>query len=162
MDIAFRMAVLNPFKLEAIAETCGIVLIDELDMHLHPKWQWRVIDALRGTFPKLQFIAATHSPILFASAKNVWLIDIDSGYVQYANSHYGIDLNTSVAEYQQTNCLPLELEILEGEISQALDDMDYALAEQKLQQAEAIADPNSPVITALRTRLDLEVSLGAD
>lgn len=73
-DIAYRMAVLNPFLGEKVSETRGIVLIDELDMHLHPKWQWGVIDALRSVFPNVQFIATTHAPILFASSKKYGLL----------------------------------------------------------------------------------------
>ncbi len=74
-DIAYRMAVLNPDLLEEITEkTPGIVLIDEIDMHLHPKWQWKVVDALKNTFPLVQFIATTHSPIIVASCKEENLI----------------------------------------------------------------------------------------
>ena len=76
-DIAYRMAILNPNKRSEVCATKGIVLIDEIDMHLHPKWQWNIIDSLRKTFPNVQFIATTHSPILFASAKDVWIIDIE-------------------------------------------------------------------------------------
>lgn len=76
-DIAYRMAVLNPDLLGDIAKkTPGIVLIDEIDMHLHPNWQWRVVDALKRTFPKVQFIATTHSPIIIASCKEEKLITL--------------------------------------------------------------------------------------
>ncbi len=76
-DIAYRMAVLNPDLLEDITEkTPGVVLIDEIDMHLHPNWQWRVVDALKSTFPKVQFIATTHSPIIVASCKEEKLITL--------------------------------------------------------------------------------------
>lgn len=85
-DIAYRMAVLNPHKLDKIAETKGVVLIDELDMHLHPRWQWNVIGALQSTFPNAQFIATTHSPVLFASGKGVWLIDVNGDEVGYEYS----------------------------------------------------------------------------
>lgn len=69
-DITYRMAVLNPDLLGNIVEmTPGIVLIDEIDLHLHPKWQWKVVDALKNTFPKVQFIVTTHSPIIIASCK---------------------------------------------------------------------------------------------
>lgn len=158
LDIAYRMAVLNPFMGDEIVQTAGIVLIDELDMHLHPKWQWKVIDALRGTFPNVQFIAATHSPILFASAKNVWIIDIDQDVINYVPSHYGIDINTSVSNYQQTAYLPEEIEQLSEEITDCLDRMDYSKAREKLDQMSKTADPNSPVVSALRTRLDMETS----
>ena len=63
MEIAYRMAVLNPFMKEAVAQTHGVVLIDEIDIHLHHRWQWNIINALRTVFPNVQFIAATHSPI---------------------------------------------------------------------------------------------------
>ena len=73
-DIAYRMAVLNPNLRDKTSETPGIVLIDEIDMHLHPKWQRNIIKALQQTFPNVQFIASTHSPILIASCKKCKLI----------------------------------------------------------------------------------------
>lgn len=105
-DIAYRMAVLNPSKLDKIAETAGVVLIDEIDMHLHPRWQWNVVGALISTFPNVQFIAATHAPILFASHKNIWIIDVDEEEVRYSESHYGMDVNTSMQYYQNTREIP--------------------------------------------------------
>jgi len=45
----------------------GLVLIDEIDLYLHPSWQARLIPALRETFPKLQFVATTHSPVVLAT-----------------------------------------------------------------------------------------------
>ena len=53
-------------------------MIDEIDLHLHPKWQWKVIEALRETFEKIQFIIATHSPIVISSAKGANLILLDN------------------------------------------------------------------------------------
>jgi len=64
-DIAHRAVLLNPqFEEKAAVLTPGIVLIDELDLHLHPKWQQRVVADLRRTFPRMQFIATTHSPLI--------------------------------------------------------------------------------------------------
>ena len=63
MDLAYRVCLLNP-ELESREQVTGIVLIDEIDLHLHPKWQWNVIEALRKTFAGVQFIIATHSPIV--------------------------------------------------------------------------------------------------
>lgn len=62
-DMAFRCARLNgQFKDQAPLLTEGIVLIDEVDLHLHPAWQQQVLAALRRAFPKIQFIVSTHSP----------------------------------------------------------------------------------------------------
>lgn len=62
-DIAFRCVRLNGHMgRDAPKKTRGIVLIDEVDIHLHPVWQQRVIDTLITAFPELQFIVTTHSP----------------------------------------------------------------------------------------------------
>lgn len=89
-DITYRMAVLNPNLRDKTSETPGIVLIDEIDMHLHPKRQWNIIGALRQTFPNVQFIASTHSPILIASCKKGQLIRMEKDEVTYDTSCYGI------------------------------------------------------------------------
>lgn len=70
-DIAQKAATLNPhLNGGALAETPGVVLVDELDLHLHPKWQRHVIEDLRTTFPKIQFICTTHSPFLIQSLRS--------------------------------------------------------------------------------------------
>lgn len=70
-DIAHKAAKLNPqLGSRVLQETTGVVLIDELDLHLHPRWQRRVIEDLRRTFPKVQFICTTHSPFLIQSLRS--------------------------------------------------------------------------------------------
>jgi predicted ATP-binding protein involved in virulence len=70
-DIARRAAILNPHLNEKIcSETQGVILIDELDLHLHPKWQRRVIEDLRRIFPRMQFICTTHSTFLIQSLRD--------------------------------------------------------------------------------------------
>ncbi len=70
-DIARRIATLNPgLDSRALTETPGIVLVDELDLHLHPVWQRRVIENLRTSFPRIQFFATTHSPFLIQSLRS--------------------------------------------------------------------------------------------
>lgn len=67
-DLAIKAAMLNPQLAEkALEMTPGVVLIDELDLHLHPKWQRRIVGDLRRTFPLLQFICTTHSPFIIQS-----------------------------------------------------------------------------------------------
>ena len=62
-DIAYRCIKLNPhLGLEAARQTGGVVLIDEVDMHLHPRWQQVILFQLMETFPSIQFIVTTHSP----------------------------------------------------------------------------------------------------
>lgn len=76
-DIAYRMALLNPHLREkAVKQTPGVVLIDELDLHLHPKWQWNIIHCLKTVFPNVQFIATTHAPIVISSSPDSAIIDM--------------------------------------------------------------------------------------
>ena len=77
-DIAHRASRLNPhYGAGAAKETSGVVLIDEIDLHLHPKWQRRVVEDLQAAFPKLQFIATTHSPFILQSLDPGEVIDLN-------------------------------------------------------------------------------------
>lgn len=154
-DIAYRMALLNPQKSKDVALTKGVVLIDEIDMHLHPKWQWNIISALTSVFPNIQFIATTHAPILFASAKNVQVIDIDDT-IEYSNSHYGININESIQEFQQTNEVPHPIKQLSDKIYDAVDDGEFNSAELLIKELEEALEENHPLVTKFRTLLDLE------
>lgn len=76
-DLAFRCICLNPqLGKDAIIGTKGIVLIDEIDMHLHPSWQRHVVADLMRCFPKLQFIVTTHSPFVVQSLKKEQIINL--------------------------------------------------------------------------------------
>jgi predicted ATP-binding protein involved in virulence len=82
-DLAYRAAQLNPnLSGEALARTNGIVLIDELDLHLHPNWQRTIVDSLRKIFPEIQFIATTHSPFVVQSLRQGELINLDGPALQ--------------------------------------------------------------------------------
>lgn len=68
-DLAYRMVRLNPqLGVDATLKTPGLVLIDEVDMHLHPLWQQTVLVDLQKAFPKVQFVVTTHSPQVLSSA----------------------------------------------------------------------------------------------
>lgn len=69
-DIASRMAEANPYLPDPLLST-GIILIDEIDLHLHPKWQRRVVAQLNRTFPNIQFILTTHSPVILSGASSI-------------------------------------------------------------------------------------------
>lgn len=69
-DVAYRAVRLNPHLLEnAVLKTPGIVLIDEVDMHLHPEWQQLILQELNEAFPQIQFIVTTHSPQVLSTVK---------------------------------------------------------------------------------------------
>lgn len=77
-DIAVRMARLNPHLDErALDETPGVVLIDEIDLHMHPTWQRHLVEDLRTVFPRVQFVATTHSPFIIQTMREGETIILD-------------------------------------------------------------------------------------
>jgi len=74
-DIARRLTLLNPGR-ENPLDGMGVVLIDEIDLHLHPSWQQAIVSRLQSTFTNLQFIITTHSPQVChtVSSENIWLL----------------------------------------------------------------------------------------
>lgn len=69
-DIAHRCVRLNPhFGADAAKLTPGVIMIDEVDMHLHPEWQQLILGALTDAFPLIQFIITTHSPQVLTTVK---------------------------------------------------------------------------------------------
>lgn len=78
-DIATKMCILNPYLgKNTLKMTPGVVVIDELDLSLHPTWQRRIINILKELFPKVQFICATHSPFIIQSLEPGELIALDT------------------------------------------------------------------------------------
>ncbi len=74
-DLARRMAIANPHMNDPL-EGEAIVLIDEIDLHLHPAWQRHIIPALTETFPNCQFLLSTHSPQILShlNRNSIWLL----------------------------------------------------------------------------------------
>ena len=134
MDLAYRVCMLNP-ELESREQITGIVLIDEIDLHLHPKWQWNVIDALRKTFAGVQFIIATHSPIVISASKeaNLVLLD-DAKEVNYLPDCYGYEVEDVLRYRQESVSRPKKVKMLVDEIENAIEDIDFAKADAALEK----------------------------
>jgi len=78
-DLAYRCVTLNPhFGRDANLKSAGVVLIDELDLHLHPAWQQDVVKKLKLSFPNIQFIATTHSPFILQEMEDNEVFKINS------------------------------------------------------------------------------------
>ncbi|WP_252180258.1 AAA family ATPase [Endozoicomonas sp. 4G] len=109
-DIARRLAVMNP-ALENPLEGDGIVLIDEVDMHLHPQWQRSLINQLTVTFPNCQFVLTTHSPLVISDSKNVLTYLIDADELKKLKPLYGEDANTVLLDIMDTDIRNSEINI---------------------------------------------------
>jgi len=111
-DLARRLAIANP-SLPDPLQGSGVVLIDEIELHLHPKWQREIIPALTRTFPNCQFIVTTHSPQVISQVKpeGIYILErTDAGIVAMRpESSYGRDSNRILEDLMDTPERPQEI-----------------------------------------------------
>ena len=157
-DIAYRMAVLNPHLFDKVIEkTDGIVLIDEIDMHLHPSWQRKIVESLTKTFPKVQFIFTTHSPTVLTHVPRENIQILSDGKVYPIDSKtYGRDVNSILREVMQTEIRPSEVKEKLTAFSNAIDDSDLDTAETLLKELRTILGDNDSEVVGAQVTLDLE------
>lgn len=149
-DIAYRCIKLNPHLREnAVKETSGIVLINELDLHLHPNWQRRVVEDLKNTFPRIQFVATTHSPFIVQSLKSdeIWNLDklMDVAPDELKIDTVATEIMGVVSPYSESN------EALYDKSKRFMEDLETNRPVGELQkELEEISDP------AVRAFLELQ------
>ncbi|MCU4332038.1 AAA family ATPase [Acinetobacter pittii] len=131
-DIARRLAMMNP-SLDNPLLGKGIILIDEIDMHLHPQWQRSIIQRLQTTFPNCQFILTTHSPLVISDTQDILVYDLNGQDITALPSLYGQDANTVLLQYMDTNYRNPKIA---EQISQAMD----AIQNNQLKQANQLID----------------------
>jgi predicted ATP-binding protein involved in virulence len=157
-DVAWRSAVLNPqHGADAAALAEGVVLVDEVDLHLHPRWQRRVLGDLRRTFPRVQFVATTHSPQVIASAHRdeVRVLDRNT-LVPLRPFVEGRDTNSLLEDVFGVPDRPAKAQREIDVLSRLLDDEEYEQAAAVLEALEAKLGPDDPAVIRARWTLDRE------
>ena len=154
MDLAYRVCLLNP-ELQDRSHIKGIVLVDEVDMHLHPKWQWNIVNALEETFPNVQFILTTHSPIVISSCKNEHLILItDDQNIVYPENAYGYSVQDVLNFRQGTLEKPEEIKMLTDSFYIAIEEDKYKEAEEILEKMEYVLGTDHADVRDARGELE--------
>jgi len=161
-DLAIKAVTQNAFLLppaklgaedeplpRVLKETPGVVLIDELDVHLHPKWQRRVASDLKSTFPSIQFVCTSHSPQVIGEVKpeEVRLLGDD---VTIPNRSFGIDSSRILEELMEAKPRNESVEALLGKMFNLIDKEDFQTARNLLPELEAELGPDDPEITRAR------------
>lgn len=133
-DIARRMCILNPHMgKDVLKNTSGVVIIDELDIHLHPAWQRSIVLALKKAFPKVQFIAASHSPQIIGSLKPEEVIVLNNGDGSHPRVTYGLDSSSVLEVVMDVAQREPEIEKLLSELFSTLEDNDLKKARSQLE-----------------------------
>lgn len=161
-DIAYRMAVLNPVLGDRVLDgTPGIVLIDEVDLHLHPQWQQTILSDLHTIFPNVQFIVSSHAPAVINSVPREQIRILDNGEIYMpAAQTYGRDANSILREVMKVSERPTDVVQRINAFYACMDENDYEEADRILTEIEDIVGTNDPDIAAARAALDLEKLLG--
>ena len=148
-NIAYRMAMLNPhLEASVLEETDGVVLIDEIDLHLHPAWQQIILQDLMTIFPKVQFIVTTHAPAVIGSVRSENLVILKDGAVyEKATEIFGNDANSIMNEI-------MEVDERAPGVAEKFRKFDELIANGLLDEAEAVLDE----IDALRGNHDKQAA----
>ncbi len=152
-DLARRLALANPTLANPLLGE-GIVLIDEIELHMHPSWQRKILRVLRETFPNIQFIVTTHSPIVLSEADenyNIFFMRRDENEIKVHQMHQlnGYDANAVLEQFMGTRATNLETEKYIKSIYGAIEHGDYVTAEEKIAKlAEMTSESHQDVIMA--------------
>jgi len=155
-DLAKRAVTLNPhLGLEALRLTPGVVSIDELDLHLHPKWQRRVIHDLKRIFSSVQFIATTHSPQLVGEALPQEIRVLEDGVATSPARSFGMDSSRILSEVMHAKPRNEETEDLLNRMAQEIDQEKLDDAKKTLEQVEEKLGDGDPEVTGANTLISL-------
>lgn len=155
-DIATRMAKLNPQLLDNVLETPGVILIDEMDMHLHPSWQSRIITSLLETFTNIQIITTTHSPIVISNIESEYLRILKNNEIMNPSTNYNRELDDIVNNIMETDYRPEEVRNLINQINQNIDNEELEEAKELLDNLKDILGETDSEVISARNSIELE------
>jgi predicted ATP-binding protein involved in virulence len=149
-DLARRLAMTYPDSVNPLHEA-GLVLIDEIELHLHPAWQRIIIQRLTQTFPGCQFIVTTHSPQVLSNVQpeciHILAVEDDNVVVKRPERSYGRDSNRILEDIMGVSKRPPEIEarilelfriIHDGELDRAKDLIQNLATEIGIDEPELI------------------------
>ncbi|MCB0053187.1 MAG: AAA family ATPase [Caldilinea sp.] len=154
LDLAKRLAQANPKLDDPIRDGQAVVLIDELDLHLHPGWQRTIVQKLTSTFPNCQFIATTHSPQIIGEVRQDRIQIIAHGQVYSPTHSFGVDSSRVLEEILDVPARTHNVDALLGRISRAIGDEQVSAAKQILTELTAIVGDNDADVIRVRTLIE--------
>lgn len=159
-DLARRLAIANP-GLENPLEGSGVVLIDEVDLHLHPKWQRQIVTKLQQTFPRIQFILTTHSPLIINHLHRESIFLLEQQEVVPLKAHpfnnYGANVEDTLKIIQKVESLiPEEVEDKLGALFNLIDEGDIVAAKALKAELVNLLDDQHPDLLKAETKIQFK------
>lgn len=150
-DIVRRACLLNPqLGDQVLAEASGLVLVDELELHLHPAWQRRIVKALASVFPKVQFIVTTHSPQILGEVEHGKVLLLSNGKISAPAQSFGLT-SDEILKYL------MGAENVNSSISQSLEQAYILIDDQRFDEArEKIKEIQARTKGAIEETVNLE------
>ena len=153
-DIARRLTLANPGVDDPLNGE-GVVLIDELELHMHPSWQRKILTVLTQTFPNIQFIVTTHSPQILSEANESFRVfRLKKNGANDLYDTFGKSSGEILEAFMETGERPDVIQQIIDSVRSNMDKENYSAAETKLAELEKILS-DSPEVTALRVALEL-------
>ena len=160
-DMARRAIALNPhLGKDVLRLTPGVVSIDELDLHLHARWQRRVIRDLKTTFPLVQFIATTHSPQLVGEALPQEIRVLENGRATTPARSFGVDSSRILEEVMHVSRRNDVTDALLARMAKEIDAEDLDDAKKTLVEVEAKLGKDDPDVTGANSLINLLETTG--
>lgn len=159
-DIARRLSVLNFHGLADLNEGAGVVLIDEIDLHLHPRWQREVVAKLEATFPNCQFIVSTHSPQVIGElqADAIFLLE-DGKMIGHPQVSYGLNSSHVLEEIMGASSQAFSVKEKLREIHARLARGELDIARNQIAEIKTLA-PEIPELAGVEALLRRKEVLG--
>jgi len=154
LELTKRLTAVNPELSNPARESEAIVLIDEIDLHLHPKWQRSIINKLIKTFPKCQFIATTHSPQVIGEVAHDRIQIITPDEVYSPGHSYGVDSSRVLEEIMNTESRNADIKDLLSLLSQKIEDNDFTESRHLIEKLGQKIGQNDPEVIRNRTIID--------
>ncbi len=154
LDLTRRLVQANPELDDPAAEAEAVVLIDEIELHLHPGWQRRIVENLIKTFPKCLFIATTHSPQVIGEVEHDRIHIIADSEVYSPPCSYGVDSSRILEEIMDTDPRTESVKELLVRISRTISNDRYDDVHSLLAKLSARLGEGDPEVTRIRTLLD--------
>lgn len=154
LDIAKRLSQANPRLEDPLTSAQAVILIDEIDLHLHPQWQRKIVGNLEKTFPNCQFIATTHSPQVIGEVQHEKIQIIKDGIIYSPSHSFGIDSSRVLEEVMFTDSRNPAVEKEINRVARLIADGKSEEAKAAIKTLSDEIGEDDPEITRARTLLD--------